>query len=492
MAAEGEKHLSPPSLAVPPLGTAIAVAAGGVAAGLGLAAAIDAVGPIGALAPAVALLGLILLRFPEAALALLLGGAVLVEVENPGIVPPVSAFYDVVGASLTLQDLLIAAGLGGVLLRFVTESERPRLPEPLTAPLALFGVAVVAGAVVGYYSDAAVSPGELFHRSLTAFYLVLVPLLVVNVVRGTRALLIFAAAAAALASFKALSGLYVALSGLGEAVEGGTITYLNPVPNFLMLLFVLGVAAALVRRVRLPGWMLAGAPLALFALILSYRRSFWIAAAFTLVIVIVIASQQRGKTLVAIVGIAAALGLSGTLLIGSSDDPSASPLVTRAKTISPGGFGSNRGDRYRIDERRNVIENLREHPLTGIGLGVPWDVHHPLAEGLDRRYAHFAALWYWLSFGLIGVIAYFVLLGTGLWAAIGVWRRHPNPQVQIAALACFGGILALIVVELTATFTGVEQRSSLVIGALLGWLAAAWADLPEPQRAAGTGRGLRA
>jgi O-antigen ligase len=491
VAAEGEKRLSPPSLAAPTLGTAIAVAAGGVAAGLGLAAAIDVAGPIGALAPAVALLGLILLRFPGAALALLIGGAVLVEAANPGVIPPVSSFYDVVGGSLTPQDLLIAVGLGGVLLGFVAEGERPRLPEPLTVPLALFGAAVIAGAVVGY-SSGAVSPAELFHRAATAFYLVLVPLLVANVVRGTRALLVFAAAAAALASFKALSGLYVSLSGLGEAVEGGTITYLNPVPNLLMLLFVLGVAAALVRRVRLPGWMLAAAPLALFALILSYRRSFWIAAAFTLVVVIVLASRQRGRTLAAIIGVAVALGLAGTLLIGSTDDPSASPLVTRAQTISPGGIGGNRGDRYRIDERRNVIENLREHPLTGVGLGVPWAVHHPLAEDHDRRYVHFAALWYWLSFGLIGVIAYFVLLGTGLWAAIGVWRRHPNAQVQIVALACVGGILALIVVELTATFTGVEQRSSLVIGALLGWLAAAWADLPERQRAGPPGRGTRA
>jgi O-Antigen ligase len=492
VASQGEKRLTPPSLAVPPLGTAIAVAAAGVAAGLGLAAAIETAGPIGALAPAVALLGLILLRFPGAALALLLGGAVLVEVEAAGIIPPVASFYDVVGGSLTLQDLLILAGLGGVLLRFATESERPRLPEPLTAPLALLGVAIVGGAVMGYYSSAAVSPGELFHRSLTAFYLILVPLLVVNVVRDTRTLRAFAATAAALAAFKAISGLYAALGGLGQAVETETISYLNPVPNFVMLVFVLGVAAALVRRVRLPAWMLVSAPLALFALVLSYRRSFWVAAAFTLVVVIIIASRQRGRTLAAMIGVAAALGLGGTLLVGTSDDPSASPLVTRAKTISPGGLGSNRGDRYRMDERSNVIENLREHPLTGIGLGVPWEVHQPLAESHDRRYAHFAALWYWLSFGLIGMIAYFIVLGTGLWTAIGVWRRHPNDQIRVSALACFGGLLALLVVELTATFTGVEQRSSLVVGAVLGWLVAAWADLPENTPAATAGPGPRA
>jgi O-antigen ligase len=461
---------------------AVAVAAAGVAAGFLLAAAIQVAGPIGALAPAVALAGVILVRFPAAALALLVGSTVVVEEQTPGILPPVDPFYDAVLSSLTVQDILIFLGLTGVLLRFVTESERPRLPEPFSLPLALLGVAVAAGAVIGYFSTAAVPPADLLHRALTASYLIVVPLLVVNVIRGTRALRIFAFVAAGLAAYKGLSGLYTSLSGIGETVEEGTITYLNPVPNMVMLVFTLGVVAAIVRRDRIPGWMLAAAPVALLALILSYRRSFWIAAAFTLVVVVLIASQRRGRATIAVAVLALALTLGATVLVGSSD-PSGSPLVSRAKTISPSGLGSNRGDRYRIDERRNVIETIREHPVTGIGLGVRWTAHHPLAESHDRRYVHSASLWYWLSFGLLGLIAYFVLLGTALWAALGVWRRHPDAIVRVGALAALGGILALLVVELTATFIGVEPRASLVIGALLGWIAAAWADLPERKRA---------
>jgi hypothetical protein len=182
--------------------------------------------------------------------------------------------------------------------------------------------------------------------------------------------------------------------------------------------------------------------------------------------------------MIALAAVALALTVGATQLFGSSD-PSGSPLVTRAKTITPSGIANNRGDRYRIDERHNVVENIKEHPLVGIGLGVPWIVHAPLAEDHDRRYVHFAVLWYWLAFGLLGVAAYLAVVASGLWAAVGVWRRHPHPQVQIAALACFGGLLAMIVVELTATFTGVEPRASLLIGALLGWLAAAWGDLPK-------------
>jgi O-antigen ligase len=468
---------------MPSFGVAIAVSAAGIATGLTLSVAIARVGPVGAIAPAVAVLGLLLLRFPGVALGLLLATTVTIESSSAGLLPPAEVFYDVVGASLTPQDLLLLAGLGGVLLRFATEDERPRLPEPLVVPLGLLAIAVVAGAVTGYTAHAGVSQGELFHRSMNAFYLVLVPLLAVNVLRDTRALKLFMAVVAGLAAFKGVSGLYAAFGGGGGEVEGETISYLNPVPNLIMLVFALGVAAALVRRIRLPGWMLATAPLALLALALSYRRSFWIAAAFALVVVVILASRRRGRAVLVISGVAVALTLVAVSLVGSSD-PSASPLVERAQTLSPSGLGTNRGDRYRMDERRNVIENIREHPLTGVGLGAPWSVHYPLAEDHDRRYAHVALLWFWLSFGPLGVIAYLALMGTALWTSVRIWRRHPDPYVQIGAIACFGIFLALFVVELTATFTAVEPRTSLVIGGALGWLAAAWRDLPEqvPQR----------
>jgi O-Antigen ligase len=461
---------------------AFGVAAAGVATGLAMALALQAAGPKGALVPALAGVALLFLRFPALSLALLVAGAVVVEATTPGLLPPVESFYDVAEASLTPQDILLLAGFGGVLFAFAIESRRPRLPEPFIAPLALLGLAVAAGVVTGYTSQAHVPIGELFHRSMTAFYLILVPLLAVNVLRDTRALRIFAFAVAVLATYKAGSGLYAALAGVGASIEDETISYLNPVPNFVMLLFVLGVAAAMVRRVELPVWMYGAAPLALLALVLSYRRSFWIAAAFSLLVVVVLASRKRGRAVFALAAVAAAVTLGATMLVGSSD-PSANPLAERVQTLSPSGLGSNRGDRYRIDERRNVIESIKQSPLTGNGLGVPWSVHYPLAEAHDRRYVHVATLWYWHSFGPLGTFAYLLLFGTALWAASLVWRRHPDPYVQVGAVASLGGILALLVVELTATFSGVEPRFSVVIGALLGWLAAAWHDLPKEEDA---------
>ncbi|HEX5609715.1 MAG TPA: O-antigen ligase family protein [Solirubrobacterales bacterium] len=373
--------------------------------------------------------------------------------------------------------MLLLFGLAGVVLRFVATDLRPRLPDPLTLPLLVLGMATIAGVATGFTSG--VEVGDLFHRSAHVGYLILVPLLTVNVLRDTRALKIFAVGFAALASLKGLTGLYAAFAGVGGAVEEETATFLSPLPNMLMLVFLLGAVAARVRRVQMPVWMMVGAPMAALALLLSYRRSFWIAAVFTLIVVIVIASRRRGRAVVAICAVGLALTVAAAATIGSSSsDPSSSPLAERAQTISPGGLGSNRGDRYRMDERANVIENIEAHPLTGIGLGVEWEVHQPLAEAHDRRYAHVAFLWYWLAFGPLGAIAYVLLLAVALATAVKIWRRHPDPAIQVCAIACFGSFLALGIVELTATFTGVEPRLSLLVGGMLGWLAAAWHDLP--------------
>jgi hypothetical protein len=181
----------------------------------------------------------------------------------------------------------------------------------------------------------------------------------------------------------------------------------------------------------------------------------------------------------ALAGVALVLTFGAVLTLGTSNS-STQPLVTKAKTLSPGGgLEEDKGDRYRNDERHNVIANIEEHPLTGIGLGVPWKVHEPLAESHDRRYVHLALLWFWLALGPLGVIAYLILMGSGMWTAVRVWRRHPNPLVQVGAIACFGAIIAVMIVELTTTFTAVEPRFSIVLGAGLGWLAAAWRDIPD-------------
>ena len=230
------------------------------------------------------------------------------------------------------------------------------------------------------------------------------------------------------------------------------------------------------ERVRLPGWVWAAAPFAVVALFFSYRRSFWIAAVLALLVVVLL-GRQRHRVLPILAALAVALWASIALAGGSEAE---SLVAERAEELDFSRVASNPSDRYRIAEFRNVTRELRESPITGLGLGVPWTVEHSFEyKPGARNYAHVAALWFWLKLGLVGLLAYVWLMATALRAAYGVSRARGDPRLRVAGTALFGAFVAVLLVELTATFTGANLRFTIVVAALIGWLAAA---LPLAQR----------
>jgi O-antigen ligase len=227
-----------------------------------------------------------------------------------------------------------------------------------------------------------------------------------------------------------------------------------------------------------------GSLLCLASLVLSYRRSFWIAAVIGIVLVVVIASGPVGRRLmvpgILILAAGIYLAISGGLVTESQ-----SPVVQRATSLAPSKVSANADDRYRLDERRNVIAQIKQDPITGLGFEVPWAQRYALSEqhlgGQD--YVHMSILWFWLKLGLLGVIAYLWLCATAVWTGVRVWRRHPDRLVRVAALAAAAGTVGLMVAELTASFTGTDLRLTVVFAALCGFLAAARRGLPAREDA---------
>ena len=111
-------------------------------------------------------------------------------------------------------------------------------------------------------------------------------------------------------------------------------------------------------------------------------------------------------------GVAAAIWLLGSLHFQNSV-----PIVKRAASLNPTSIEANAEDRYRLDERANVLAEIKRHPITGLGMGIPWaataqTLSLESGEGEGREYVHFAALWFWLKLGILGLCAYIgVLLG---------------------------------------------------------------------------------
>src|SRR5690606_7844454 len=116
-------------------------------------------------------------------------------------------------------------------------------------------------------------------------------------------------------------------------------------------------------------------------------------------------TTSRRRAVLPIVAVLA----GGAWLLGSVTVQSDTPLAERVRSLSPTQVVTKPADRYRLDERANVIAEIRRAPLTGRGIKVPWRTTErmlPVEVSPAHEYVHFASLWWWLHMGLLGLIAY--------------------------------------------------------------------------------------
>ena len=157
---------------------------------------------------------------------------------------------------------------------------------------------------------------------------------------------------------------------------------------------------------------------------------------------------------------------AGIWLLGSVNfQSSQSPIVKRAASLSPSSLANNVEDRYRLDERANVLAQLEKKPITGLGILVPGEATKrplPVEHEEAREYVHFAALWWWMKMGILGLLAYLALLLATARLAWRVWRERTETIFRVFGLASLCAVAGLLVAETTATFTGAELRFSIV------------------------------
>ena len=185
----------------------------------------------------------------------------------------------------------------------------------------------------------------------------------------------------------------------------------------------------------MPLWALLGSPLMLASLALSLRRSFWIGLVLGLVLVLVLGTSPLGRRLLAP---AALVLVVAVWALGSIGFQASGPLATRVESLKPSRVEANAEDRYRFDERANVLAELRAHPISGLGLAVGWSsAARPLGVEHEngRDYTHMVTLWYWLKLGLLGLAAYIAMMASAVFMAWRVWRDDHDSLLRAAGLA---------------------------------------------------------
>ncbi|MHB1537091.1 MAG: O-antigen ligase family protein [Solirubrobacteraceae bacterium] len=456
--------------AVPDRGAVASAAAIAAVVALIAYAGASKVGVVGMLVPlALVIVGVILQR-PTAAMMLLLTLVIVCEGVDFGLFQFTSHLYANIAKGVTLLDAPVAIAILAVAIDIVGSRRRTRVPRPLVPAVVTLLLGMVSGAVVGHGNGASLH--SVIASQTTLVYLLLLPLAVANMNLSRRRMRQILEFLMALAILKALLGLAEVASHHGIAIEGHErLTYFEPTANWVMMIALLAVCGALAAKVKLPRWMLLGTPLMLASLVLSYRRSFWIAAIVGVVVVVLVAlSPGRRRVLLAVaLLVIVAVWSAGTLSIQSQ-----SPVVKRITSLSPTKLEHSTDATYRNYERTNVLRAIAENPVTGLGMKVPWAATAtvlPLEQQEGREYVEVAALWFWLKLGIIGLFAYIFFIAGALLTAWRVWRGDHEPVLRVFGLASFGGILGLIPIEVTATFTGVEARFTVVFAMQVGLLA---------------------
>jgi O-antigen ligase len=260
-------------------------------------------------------------------------------------------------------------------------------------------------------------------------------------------------------------------TGMGTGSPATHLTYYEPTANWLVMIALLGCLAAVVGGMPRERWMLVAVPLLTASLLLSYRRSFWIATVLALLLILLLGSSARGRR-VLIPGIVL-VGLA-VWMIGSTQFQAQTPLATRFESLSPTKIQQNAEDRYRLDERANVVAEIERHPIAGIGLQQGWaaTVRSLPVEHLNgRSYVHFGFLWWWLKLGILGAAAFVAVIAGGMLLAWRTWRCNREPILRCFGIASLCGIVGLATIETTASFTGVDARFTVLFAAQLGLLA---------------------
>ena len=435
-------------------------------------ASVHKLGSVGLLVPLAVVLGLTLLARPLLAVSLVTFLVILCEGLSFGLLTFTAKLYEVHFKDLTLLDGLVALAIASVALELVRTRRPLQVPRPLIVPDVILALALIAGVVVGHASGASLRFAVSSEHVLG--YLLLLPLAVANLDLDRRKVTWLLGCFLALAGVKALLGLAEVALHRGTGIEGvATLTYYEPTANWLIMIAILTIFAAVLARARAPRWVLLTSPLLIACLVLSYRRSFWIGAALGLLVVLMLGTTPVGRRLLVPTSLAVAAAI---WLLGSLHFQNSVPIVKRAASLNPTSIEANAEDRYRLDERANVLAEIKRHPITGLGIAIPWaataqTLSLESGEGEGREYVHFAALWFWLKLGILGLCAYVGVMLGSMWLAWQAWRRSREPLLRAFALASGAGMVGLVVIDTTASFTGVDARFTVLFAVQVGLLA---------------------
>jgi hypothetical protein len=203
----------------------------------------------------------------------------------------------------------------------------------------------------------------------------------------------------------------IAPSELSSTLTAEPNGFLRVRPPGLTTVYIAG-AFALARllwgpaRHRFVAWAMT--TVTLTGVILSFNRNMLLGLALGLSVAAVIA-RQRHRFVVMLAALA--MLVSGGAILAQGSSVGSNPILARIGSITNYPKLKTQTLDYRYDENRIAVQQIRAHPVAGLGWGPPWGVTDATSEdgflpsASPRAFMHEQYLWIWMRAGIIGLLA---------------------------------------------------------------------------------------
>jgi len=388
--------------------------------------------------------------------------------------------------SFHLSDVLLLFLLASLGYRHIADKGLTFAKSPLNLPLLLFFAVSMVSAVMSvtrYGSDFADVARLVRTISYYLLFFIITNLVTEQarirfLIKGLFAIaLVVGAAMVAQAivgeSVMLMPGRIENASSIGK--EFGTLRILPPGQMLVFVAFMTAICLLVFvqdRPVLFSGPFLM-LPVLGAGILLTYNRSYWVAAILGVMILLVITATDNKLRLMSLLAVVFIIGGSLTAMYGGSGGKLGTMVDAVSHRFSSLFAGKDLSKSNPVDDRRTeneyAIAHIKRHPLLGIGLGTDY---RPKIYGKDDTltyYVHNAYLWLLTDMGVIGFLCFTWFYGGFLVRVAGHWQRIKDGFMKSAVAGCMlSGIGILFLAFVNPVFM---QWYSIVIIAIMAGLA---------------------
>lgn len=216
-------------------------------------------------------------------------------------------------------------------------------------------------------------------------------------------------------------------------------------------------------------------PLLLFAQMVTERRAGWVSLDIGLVLVAIFIFRMKRRVFYLLVLPLLFVYMGYLAAFWNAEGTLAQPARAVRSINDPEGRDQS-SNLYRMIERANIRENVRAHPITGLGFGQKYTFYYGLPDLSFWVFWHYiphnGVLWIWMKMGPVGFITFLTLAGVGLVRGVQILKRSSGSSAAPMLVANVSLLMMIVVfcyVDIGLNNTRVAVMFGLALGFISTW-----------------------